>query len=232
MSIRAVAWDIDGTLVDSEPVHLLALKATCAQFGADISDLADDRFIGVNMLDVWRDLRPRMPGHIDRRQFLETINTHYRDLAHHLRPMPHAPEAIRELAQAGLRQVAVSNSARVVVDTNLALAGLGRHLEFSLSLDDVSTGKPDPEPYLQAARRLGLPPAEIVAVEDSDTGARSAHAAGLEVIRLDWPGAGNAGRARMSDLQQVSDTILDMARHQGQPVPPGPGMRKTIANET
>ncbi len=210
MSILAVAWDIDGTLVDSEPVHLMALKATCRQFGADISDLPDNRFIGVSMLGVWRELYPRMPGHVDRKEFLDTVNTHYRNLAHHLRPMPRALAAVSHLARAGLRQVAVSNSARVVVDANLALGGLGRYMEFSLSLDDVSAGKPAPEPYLEAARRLGMEPEQLVAVEDSDTGAQSARAAGLSVIRIDWPNMENT--ARGNHLERIADLIIDMAR--------------------
>lgn len=184
MTIRAVAWDIDGTLVDSEPVHLLALKATCKQYGADISDLPDDRFVGVNMPDVWRALQPRFGGRIDGPRFLKAVDGHYRANAAALRPMPGALAAVEHAARRGLRQVAVSNSARIIVDTNLALCGLDRYMEFSLSLDDVSAGKPDPEPYSRAAERLGLAPGEVVAVEDSGTGARSARAAGLAVIRL------------------------------------------------
>ena len=207
MSIRAIAWDVDGTLVDSEPVHLLALEATCARFGADVSDFADDRFIGVNMHDVWRELRPRMPGHVSREEFLDTINARYRDLSHHLRPMPWALETVSRFARAGLRQVAVSNSARMVVDANLRLGGLDHYMEFSLSLDDVSAGKPAPEPYLEAARLLDLPVDEIVAVEDSNTGAQSARAAGLEVIRIDW----SDKKTHKGDLEQVSKTILARA---------------------
>ena len=146
MTICAVAWDIDGTLVDSEPVHLLALKAACAEHGADLSDLPDDRFIGVNMHDVWKVLRERFPHDLPMAAFLDDTNRHYRANARLLRPMPGALEAIGALSAAGLRQVAVSNSARIVVDTNLALAGLGEFMEFSLGLGDVSAGKPDPEP--------------------------------------------------------------------------------------
>lgn len=223
MTIRAVAWDVDGTLVDSEPVHLLALKATCAQFGADISNLDDNRFIGVNMHDVWRDLHPRLTRYIDRKTFLDTVNARYRDLAHQLRPMPRALATVSHLARAGLRQVAVSNSARVVVDANLALGGLDRYMEFSLSLDDVSAGKPAPAPYLEAARQLGLPPAEIVAVEDSDTGAKSARTAGLTVIRIDWSGKGNMNH--QSDLEQVASIIMEMARQPEHTSSPEPGLR-------
>ncbi|GAB4382315.1 HAD family hydrolase [Albidovulum sp.] len=210
MTIRAVAWDIDGTLVDSEPVHLLALEATCAEVGADISDLPGDRFIGVHVHDVWRALRPRMPARVDRRTFLDRINSHYLDLADRLQPMPHALTVVAELARFGLRQVAVSNSPRAVVNANLALAGLERHFEFSLSLDDVTAGKPDPEPYLVATRRLGLSPTRIVAIEDSDAGARSARAAGLSLIRLDWGDAGSA--PKMDELKRAGEHILHMAR--------------------
>lgn len=230
MTIRAVAWDIDGTLVDSEPVHLLALKAACSRYGADVSDLPDDRFVGVNMHDVWRELRPRMPRRIDRRSFLETINACYHDLAHRLRPMPHAVAAVVRNAQYGLRQVAVSNSARIVVDTNLALGGLGRYMEFSLSLDDVSAGKPSPEPYLAAAGRLDLPPGEIVAVEDSDTGATSARAAGLAVIRLGR--SDGAEGSHSNDLRQVSEVILGMTRAAGHERPPEPRTMRRTRNKT
>ncbi len=230
MTVCAVAWDIDGTLVDSEPVHLMALKATCRQLGTDISDLPDDRFVGVNMHDVWDELRPRLGDRTGRQEFLDMINRQYCELAHKLRPMPHAPAVLSWSARRGLRQVAVSNSARIVVDANLSLAGLGRHMEFSLSLDDVPAGKPAPDPYLEAARRLELAPAQIVAVEDSETGAQSARSAGLVVIRIDW--SGSLGPACPRDLRQVSETIQELARPKGQARPPDPSFRRRANNKT
>jgi beta-phosphoglucomutase-like phosphatase (HAD superfamily) len=76
----------------------------------------------------------------------------------------------------------VSNSGRSIVDANLDALGIRRLMAFSISLEDVARGKPDPEPYREAARRLAIRPAAIVAVEDSGAGARSARSAGLYVM--------------------------------------------------
>ena len=76
----------------------------------------------------------------------------------------------------------MSNSGRAIVDANLDALGIRPTMAFSLSLDDVIAGKPDPAPFREAARRFALPPQAIVAVEDSGAGARSARAAGLYVV--------------------------------------------------
>jgi HAD superfamily hydrolase (TIGR01509 family) len=89
---------------------------------------------------------------------------------------------MRELAARGVAQACVSNSGRRIVDANITALGIGKMIAFSLSLEDVSAGKPDPEPYREAARRLGAEPQGVVAVEDSGAGARSARAAGLYVV--------------------------------------------------
>ena len=87
-----------------------------------------------------------------------------------------------KLAERGIAQACVSNSGRTIVDANIEALGIGKIIAFSMSLEDVSAGKPDPEPYREAARRLALPAAAVVAVEDSGAGARSARAAGLYVV--------------------------------------------------
>jgi HAD superfamily hydrolase (TIGR01509 family) len=179
VTIRAIAWDIDGTLVDSEPLHLEALLAVCRRWGADLSDLPDDAFRGVHLHDVWAMLRPRLPAGLERSTFIDEIETHYVAGRGRLVPIPGAIEAFDALAGMGLTQVCVSNSSRRIVDANLDALGLARRLAFSISFDDVAKGKPDPEPYLLAARKLALAPGALVAIEDSQTGLRSARAAGL-----------------------------------------------------
>ena len=84
--------------------------------------------------------------------------------------------------RAACAQACVSNSGRTIVDANIKALGIGKIIAFSMSLEDVSAGKPDPEPYREAARRLGAEPQATVAVEDSGAGARSARAAGLFVV--------------------------------------------------
>ena len=181
-AFRAVAWDLDGTLIDSEGLHQRALIEVSAAFGADLPDLPDEAFRGVHMRDVWATLKPRIPNGVERQTWLAAIERFYVSRAHSLAPSPGALEAVRTLAALGVAQACVSNSGRPVVDANLDALGIRQAIAFSISLDDVSAGKPDPEPYREAARRFALPAGSIVAVEDSGAGARSAREAGLYVV--------------------------------------------------
>jgi HAD superfamily hydrolase (TIGR01509 family) len=179
--IAAVAWDIDGTLVDSEPLHQAALEVVCDRHGVDVRSISDT-FRGVHIFDVWKALAPRFVPPPRREEWIAQILRAYADGSSTLPVAPETRAVLAALARRGLRQVCVSNSHRVIVDANIRAMGIADMIEFSISLDDVKIGKPDPEPYATACGRLRLPPSAVVAIEDSATGARSARAAGLAVI--------------------------------------------------
>jgi HAD superfamily hydrolase (TIGR01509 family) len=179
---RAVAWDIDGTLIDSEPLHQRAHVAASTALGVDLSDIEPETFRGVHAIDIWKAIKPRFPPGSLFKTWIAAIEDYYVAHVGALEPNPGALEAMRELATRGVVQACVSNSGRAIVDANIEALGIGRIIAFSLSLDDVSSGKPDPEPYREAARRFALQAAEVVGVEDSRAGARSARAAGLYVV--------------------------------------------------
>jgi HAD superfamily hydrolase (TIGR01509 family) len=183
--IRAVAWDVDGTLIDSEPTHHFALMRVSARYGVVIAP-DDARFVGVAMEDVWEVLRPRYPPALSRAAWLEEIVAAYIEAADTLTPFPGAREAVAALAAAGVPQACVSNSVRRIVEANIARLGVS--FAFTLAREDVANGKPDPEPYALACRRFALPPSAVAAVEDSEAGAASARAAGLRVLRVQEDG--------------------------------------------
>ena len=207
MSIRAVLWDIDGTLVNSEPLHLRALLATCTNHGVDITDLQADGFIGISLYGVWFAIQDRLPGRLTRDRWIQDVNEYYCAHAHELAAMPHALEVVKSLSRAGLDQVAVSNSNRCIVDANLDVTGLNWYMRFALSIDDVPAGKPDPTPYSMALDRLRVGPFQAVAIEDSPTGVASAKAAGLRVI----------GCSHLTDHLEMADTpiqsLKEVAEH-------------------
>jgi HAD superfamily hydrolase (TIGR01509 family) len=210
---KAVAWDIDGTLVDSEGLHHRALIETCRRYGADLSGLPDRAFQGVHMLDVWSRLRPLLPGSLDRSEWLAAIERFYIERAGELVATPQAQETMRALHARGLAQGCVSNSARRVVDANIAALGIGDLIAFSISLDDVAAGKPDPEPYRRAAQLFGLGGHEVIAVEDSAAGAASAKAAGLYVARYapdgERDGAGDCWLGKLPDMLDLLEADVD-----------------------
>jgi HAD superfamily hydrolase (TIGR01509 family) len=157
---EGVMFDMDGLLIDSEPLWLEAETAVMARLGAD-----------------WT--RPASPGQVA--EWLMTRVTELiRDRGVPLRPG--ARELLAEVAAAGLPHALVTSSERGFMDAVLARTGL--RFDVRVCADDVSMTKPDPEPYLLAAKLLGADPARCVALEDSPNGVASAQAAGCRVIAV------------------------------------------------
>lgn len=181
MIVRAVAWDVDGTLVDSEPLHLEALLATCRAHSVDISDFGPTPFVGVAVADVWCALAPRFKK-MSEREFRAAVTRHYLERAHSVRALPGAVEALEHLARLNVLMAAVSNSERAIVNANLRAIGVRELFRAFVTLDDVRQPKPAAEPYTRALDALGVLAQEAWAVEDSDSGARAARAAGLRVL--------------------------------------------------
>lgn len=181
MSYQAIAWDVDGTLVDSEPLHHRALVAVCSGYGIDLSHIPESRFCGVHINDVWLQLRSLLPATAIRERWLAEIETWYIAHSAELAPIDGSVETLRQLQINGVRQACVSNSSQRIVEANLRALGVFDTMAFIISLDDVERGKPDAEPYLKAQSRFGLAAHQVLAVEDSVTGVLAARAAGLDV---------------------------------------------------
>ncbi|MFT3688062.1 HAD family hydrolase [Paenirhodobacter sp.] len=183
-AISGIAWDVDGTLVDSEPVHHRGLIAVCLELGVDLRADPPERFLGMNQDAIWAVLAPQMPEGIDRAGWKTRLQDHFVAAVHEAHPMPGALDVMRAFAEAGIAQVAVSNSGRRVMEASLSTHGMAPFLRGMVSFDDVTHGKPDPEPYRKGLALLGLPAQQVLAVEDSGTGARSARTAGLRLAAL------------------------------------------------
>jgi beta-phosphoglucomutase-like phosphatase (HAD superfamily) len=188
MRFGGIAWDVDGTLADSEPRHHRALLAASRRWGVDLSALPEAGFRGLHNADVWETLRPRFPASLARDTWLDAIDDAYVDDDGPIHPMPGALDAMRSLNGWGIGQVCVSNSNRRIVTANLAALGVQDLVAGIVGLDDVAAGKPDPTPYRTGCALLRLPPGRVGAGEDSATGVAAARAAGLFVVGFAGPG--------------------------------------------
>ena len=183
--IEAVLWDIDGTLLDSEPHHFNSLVAVCEAHGQTLAKSEYDRLLGRSMAEVYAMLNAVQPLPLDLAGLAAACSDYY---VTHVADVPAragALEKVAELAERGILQACVSNSTRRVVQANMGAIAMPEALRFALSRDDVTHGKPHLEPYLRAAERLGVHPSACIVVEDSPIGARSAKAAGM--ITIAWP---------------------------------------------
>ncbi|MBS2961619.1 HAD family phosphatase [Actinocrinis puniceicyclus] len=173
---------MDGTLIDSEPLW----------FDTEMSILADHGFLlgrehWVNVLGKPNDVAVRYLLDISGIALTpEQLNQRIEDamvarLSEGIELVPGAKELFIELEAAGVPTALVTASSRRIVEASLGSIGADR-FRLTISGDDVTNGKPHPEPYLAAARELGVHPTRCVVIEDSPNGSRSATAAGCRVL--------------------------------------------------
>jgi HAD superfamily hydrolase (TIGR01509 family) len=185
--IEAVVFDLDGVLVDSEPVWEQVRRQVVAEHGGHWAADAQQRLMGMSTGEWARylsqDLGVGLPPERIAALVIERMAARYTD---HLPLMPGAVEAVRRLAARWPLGLA-SSSPPSLIETVLDTASLRSSFLTTMSTEQVSHGKPAPDIYLAVAARLGRKPERCAAVEDSSNGLRSAAAAGLHVIAIPHP---------------------------------------------
>jgi HAD superfamily hydrolase (TIGR01509 family) len=182
--IGAVVFDLDGVLLESEQLWDLARRELVADQGGRWRPEATTAMLGMSPAEWSSYMRSHLGLALDEGRVVQEVVT--RLLAHYAQGLPLLPgaaEAVRRLARRWPIGLA-SSSNRVVIDHVLALAGLEDCFAATASSEEVPKGKPAPDVYLEATRRLGVPAPDCAAVEDSANGILSALAAGLAVIAI------------------------------------------------
>jgi HAD superfamily hydrolase (TIGR01509 family) len=183
MMSRAVLWDLDGTLVDSEQYHWRAWRDTMASEGVP---LTHEQFLQTFGLRNDAVIPRWIPGATieDIQRIAHAKEQVYRRLVREggLVPLPGAAEWTQRLANEGWRQAIASSSPRENIDAVLVVIGLASVFQVVVSAEDVALGKPDPQVFLTAASRLGSAPARSIVVEDAPAGVEAARRAGMPCI--------------------------------------------------
>ena len=182
---RAIIFDMDGVLTDSEPAFHAAVNDILARYGQTISLHDYEQFIGSATPAMWTGMIARFALPVT----LEAILVEYEPvLMGRLRqprpPLPGARELLDELRAQGVPMALCTASYRRWVDAILPGAGLDGLFEVLSTADMVAQTKPDPAPYVLAAEMLGFAVGECVAVEDSVNGLTSAMRAGTHVVQV------------------------------------------------
>lgn len=182
MTPKAVFWDMDGTLIDSEPLHERSLVAALRGLGIEPPDDLRAKVLGVAAPPVYQMLVVDNGLDIPFDEWIVRKYAHYMDHVGTLLPREGAVEIWRELEALGVSQAVVSNSDRLVVNANMTVIGINRQAIRSISRNDLRHPKPDPEAYLRAAYLVDVDPADCVVVEDSVPGATAGVEAGMRTL--------------------------------------------------
>ncbi|MCS7007134.1 MAG: HAD family phosphatase [Thermoleophilia bacterium] len=183
-AIEAVVFDLDGVLLDSEHVWDEVREELARERGGRWHERAQADMMGMSSIEWSRYLHDV----IGLTESPEEISAEVvrRMLARYESGLPlveGAVEAVRRLA-GSFRLGLASSSNRELIDVVLERSGLAPVFEATVSSEEVARGKPAPDVFLEAARRLGVPPERCAAVEDSANGIRAAHAAGMRVVAI------------------------------------------------
>jgi HAD superfamily hydrolase (TIGR01509 family) len=186
--IEAVVCDLDGVLIDSEPVWEQVRRQVVAEHGGHWAADAQQRLMGMSTAEWARylsqDLGVGLPPEKVAATVIERMAARYRD---RLPLLPGAVAAVRALAARWPLGLA-SSSPPSLIAAVLDAASLRAYFAATMSTEQVARGKPAPDIYLAVAAALGRRPETCAAVEDSSNGLRSAAAAGLQVIAIPRPG--------------------------------------------
>jgi HAD superfamily hydrolase (TIGR01509 family) len=216
--VAAVVFDLDGVLIDSEPVWEEVRRAYVAEHGGRWRPESQRRLMGMSTAEwatyLHRELGVDRPPEVVADEVLERMAERYGQRPPLLEGALAAVQRLAERWPLGL----ASSSSRRLIDLVLEAGGLARWFRATVSTEEVARGKPAPDAYLEVAARLGADPDACVAVEDSSNGVRSAAAAGMRVIATPsprYPLDGDAASRAAAILGRLDDltaaTVDDLA---------------------
>ena len=210
-ALQAALFDLDGLLVDSEPLWFEVECAVMARLGGQWGPADQAALIGgsLDRTVTYIVARAAQPARASRHEVARWLLDEMTGLmlARGLPVKPGARELLAEVAGAGIPHALVTSSARQIMQAALAVTGM----TFSVTVcgEDVRRTKPDPEPYLLAAARLDVPPPGCVVLEDSPNGVAAARAAGCAVIAVpSVPIPPGPGLVTVKSLSVVDNTML------------------------
>jgi beta-phosphoglucomutase len=181
---RGVLMDLDGLVLDTEPTYCHAWQRAGAELGFEPGEDFWQGLFGLHVDDVERRLRDALGERFDRAHFHRSGARHWRDYLdrHGIATMPGFPELLGLLRRRAIPHALATNSeARFALEC-LERAGVAREFPVIVTRDQVARGKPAPDLFLEAARRLAVPPELCLALEDSETGLAAARAAGTVAV--------------------------------------------------
>lgn len=204
MKYKAVLFDMDGVILDSEPLHVAAFQTTLQGFGKNLTDEEyKSHFAGRTDEAGFR----RYFSYINEKVSLPTVmdakaKEYIRLARDQLVSYPGVEEIIKDIANQ-VPLALVTGSLRLEAEVALEALGLTHEFKFMITAEDVKNSKPDPEGYLRAAEKLGVAAEDCIVVEDSPSGVKAAQAAGVFCIAV----CHTHSPEELSDASLVLDTL-------------------------
>lgn len=187
MTKKAVIFDMDGVLIDSESIHVAVDQAIFSELGIRVSDEEMSQFIGVATTDMWPILKERYKIETSVSTLVKMSEVRKVEAFKKMteKPIEGIPALLKELGSKGYHLAVASSSPMVHIDLILRTIGIKDCFQAFASGEEVKRGKPAPDVYLEAALLVGVEPGACYVIEDSERGVHAAKAAGMICIAYD-----------------------------------------------
>lgn len=182
MTFKAILWDMDGTLINSEPAHRHALNQALTILGKTATPNIHDILLGASFVEVHQVVRELTGMNISLDEWNSLKWKQYLACAKDIHLLKDRQTILDSFRAKGMPMALVSNSTRDEVDLNLKVTKLSNYFAITVSRNDVVKGKPAPDGYLAAASALSIFPKDCLVIEDSATGAKSGLTAGMTTL--------------------------------------------------
>jgi beta-phosphoglucomutase family hydrolase len=201
--IKAVLFDMDGVIAETEHLHIEAEKQTMLKYGVPITEDELHRYTGTTAKEMFTDLIARYKLDTTfEKIFNEKEKIMFEMLEMDIEPVKGVIELLHKLKEKRVKLAVASSSHRRLVQYILRKLEITELFDSIISAEDIAHGKPDPEIFLKSAKRLKVDPAECLVVEDAELGVEAAKAAGMKCLGYKNPHSGN------QDLSKA-DTVTD-----------------------
>lgn len=194
ITIKAIIFDMDGVLVDSDPHHVTIEKKLFAKLGLDISDEEHNTYMGKATDRMWQEIiRDKNLSYRSKELVDQTVDESIIHFASQkdLLAMPGLVDVLKKFHNAGIPMAVASSSGQAIIDILLEKIGIKKFFRCTISSELVGGSKPEPDIFLHTANLLGVKPEECVVIEDSTNGVRAAKAADMYCVAYKGASAGN-----------------------------------------
>jgi HAD superfamily hydrolase (TIGR01509 family) len=203
--LRAVIFDMDGVIIDSQPYHFAVEEAMCREIGIEVSTEESHSFVGMAGEKVWDYLKNKfgLQKSIEELMAFENkARIEYFSSLENVKPIPGIVDLLEEINEHTIKTALASSSSIEVINIFISKLGLAHYFQHIISGNSVASGKPDPDIFIHTAQALQEAAADCVVIEDSANGVKAAKLAGMKCIGFK---NANSGAQDLS----LADRVID-----------------------
>jgi beta-phosphoglucomutase family hydrolase len=208
---KAFIFDMDGVIIDSEPIHAIAKQMACKKYNIELPKEMFSTFVGRPTMECFTEILEKHPREgVTPKLIATTKYAYYLELlekSNNVAPIHGLPELLQRIKDKGYKIGLASSSARNMIEMVLTRFNIKDYFEVIISGAELPKSKPDPAVYLITAEKLGVSPDECIVIEDATAGIAAAKAAGMYCIAYDNPNSLNQDLSKADTIVKNHDDI-------------------------